>query len=392
MSALPLSLRMPFFDKDKVDLTLQINNLVLPGCPLSGNLLVVVKENVKCAGIVLKVVGEEFCMKEVPSTPMALRQCRSNCATFVHLDRRVNLMQSQNRDSVELKSGTYTFPIHVDIPWNSPPSYSAYVANGAVGLEYIAHVKFDIRMGFDAEITVPFTVLSAVPKSLYEQGRSMLNSSGNQLCHLVPECCSCFSSDNSGYIESTMEYFQNVLVLPSSGSFNTPPPPPPPALPLPVAPGGDGTPMGAVPTSPSSMTVRVRLANRAPTTDIRVIRVKVLQRMEVRSPDAHMWETRVLASSDFVPPVGRVCPNESIQFEVLLTVPQTLATSSVDAPARFPVPTLVTPFCTVSNMLALEFPYVDMEDTVVIQNAVLLSSAVDPSNTVPQDKRYTTAV
>lgn len=376
---------MPFFDKDKVKLELAVNNLVIPGGFISGQLNVLVMEEVKCVGIQLRVQGVEECLSHIPDNPIAWKTTRKFCEKFVYFDVTVDLMNNPSKSSVDFQKGTFSFPVNIPIPPNAPPSYAAYIGKGCVSLEYSASVQFDIPNGYDAEATFPITVLSCIPRGVYDRRRAEPVTTDTKSCAVMKGCC---GGGSGGLINVTAEIFQSVLVLRSSGSYNVQQPPPPPAYSPDMIFPIDKVPPTKNPSKPSELAVRVHVDNQDSATDLRLIKVELLQTSSIKSASVDVQGVRTLACVDYIPPSGRVGPNEKLSFEVLLSVPQTIATAISDAPSGFPIPTLATSVTTSRVALSVSFPTADVDKSLVVEDLVLLSSALDLSDSVPADMSY----
>eukprot|EP00796_Vickermania_ingenoplastis_P000299 gene299-172_t len=363
---------MPFFDRDCVTLTLQVPNLVFPGCQFQGQLVVVLSKAVKCSGIEVELTGIEQCMQRMKHRPATLRNLRGVGPSFLHFKRTVKLMGNEHRDPTVLQPGTFTFPVSIEVPPTAPPSYALWMGQSCAALEYSAGVKFDIPMGFDAEISVPFTVGSGIPRSLYDRRRGGEVARRSASCSVAPDGCSCFGNDDAGHIDVLVEVMQTALCLPLAGSFNVPPPPPPP-------PGF--SPCGLQPVSPSTVVVRVQLHNCAPMSDIRLVRLQILQSScLLRTDDGRRRDTRCLASAQYVPPAGRIALHESTTFEVPLAVMQHMASDLSDAASMLPIPTLCTPMVSNSLSVSIDFPGVELETPFILQDIIVAGSAVDSAN------------
>lgn len=387
---------MPFFDKSKVKIELNANTVLYCGGVLAGTLQMTVMKDVKCRSVTVKISAVE-------QTEIKVRGRRNTNAfsdVLSHFSHVVVLLDSalapaynlevNNRLEVMLRVGTYNFPFQVRFPYQLPPSFYKNTDYLRASMSYNAVACVDIPFGFDAELSVPLLMLSTVPRALYDRCRttpyrtavvrSMVSSSG----------CRCFSSKNPGFIETSAELFQTMLVLPTSplpSSRDMPP------LPPPFPPQGNryvaSPASNVVPDASYKLSLRIYISNVSSKAVITSVLVKLDQGVEIVSKQRKSCATTCIASTTVIPPNGHINPGQNAYVDAVLSVVSPICSSSFTPQSSgSPLSTISTPLTSTSTYLTISFPSVKVDEPFSLMNVILLSSAVDNFNSVPESFSY----
>lgn len=387
---------MPFFDKNKVKLQLNVNSVIAMGGALQGNLSMTVIEDLKCRAVRLKVVGVEETTRRVRQG----KRSRTITDSIVHYSQVVNLMDSSNAmnhdtsnsissDEIMLRTGNYTFNIQIAFPFNLPPSFFMTHSSGRTLMQYNATACVDIPMGFDAELDFPFLILSAIPRSMYDRGRTIPYKSAIIRSPVSKGCCGCCSSENLGYIETSAELWQTVLIVstaPIPSSKDMPP------LPLPIPqqemPYLPSPPPQVFPRASNELSMRIYVSNASKKVVIKTILVQLFQGVEILTRGRRSYTKQCIGSTTVVPPYGDLCPGKSTSVDTVLSVSQPFCSSGNSLCSTSPLPSLSTPLTTTNTFLSITFPSVEVEEPFLLLNTIVLSSVVDAFSRLPEQCVY----
>eukprot|EP00796_Vickermania_ingenoplastis_P010196 gene10196-7144_t len=322
-----------------------------PRASLTGEVRVEVIKTVKCRSVQLRVRGEEEVRRREQTTTVTLEVDPNARAKSLLLCCEVVLLQGPNGEAV----------IPSRCPFQSilgrPPSFFMYVEKGCAWMRYWVEIVFDVPRGFDAQASAPFTVIGAVPCSVYNHRRLTPVTTEHAVSEVSDGGC-CLPSWDPNPIETVVELLQTVLVAPpDTAPYSAAPPP----LPDQLAPHTTASTLQPL-TSPSG---RLKVG---------AVRVAPLTRVYGRA-----YPT---ASVDYVPPNGCIAPNEHLICGVLLGLGQPLCTVQPPKykqgePAR-PVPTFRTPLCSSGTLLRATFPNLQTENTLASPNRVEIDSLRKP--------------
>lgn len=387
---------MPFFDKDKVKLELNANTVTCIGGGVQGILSMTVIEDFKCRAVRVKILGVEETTKKVRHN----KRSRTLTDSVTHFSQVFNLMDASNAlnnngdasstEDMMLRTGNYTFNIQVTFPVNLPPSFYRTLNDGKTSMRYYALAYVDIPRGFDAEVEFPFLVLSTIPRTVYDKGRTVPYRTAVVRSPIDKGVCGCCSSENPGYIETSAELLQTVLVLPTNpipSSKDMPPMPPP--LPPGETPYIPNPPPQLFPRTSSELSMRIFISNRSKKETIDSVLVELVQGVEKITQGRRSYITACIGSVTIRPPCGNLFPGQDTFVDALLSVSQPLASSSLSAAALgVPLPSLSTPLTTTNTFLRITYPHVEVDEPFSLCNVIVLSSVVDVFNRLPERCEY----
>lgn len=388
---------MPFFDKDKVKLELDVNTVLYCGGVLEGTLHMTVMKDIKCRAVYVKISAIEETKRQEHGRR---RRIGNYSHTVTHFSQLVVLLDSaqapahnvevNDRLELMLHVGAYSFPFQVRFPYQLPPSFYRTFGSKCISMSYSAFAYVDIPRGSDAQLSVPLLMLSTIPRTLYDRCRTTPYRTAVVRSLLSSGGFGCFSSKDLGYIETSAEIFQTLLALPTSPlpSSNYMPPLPPP-FPLQGCAYVASPAPNVVPDASYKLSLRIYISNVSSKADITSVLVKLSQTVEVSVKRRQRCVTNCIACTTVIPPNGHIYPGEDAYVDAVLSVVSPISSSSF-APqsSGSPLPTLSTPFTSTSTYLTITFPSAKVDEPFSLMNVILLSSAVDEYNSVPESFVY----
>lgn len=394
---------MPFLDKDKLTVTLVLEkDVLMPGETLYGSMNIAVIEHVKCTALRLQVRGEEMMYKRKQQQGTQVGQVSTATGSHVErhtheiVNRSATVMGEQSgrgaRGSVELDPGSYSYPFSIVLPMELPPTYSLEEYRYGGYVRYVVKAIVDIPMGFDNVVEWPITVVKNAPLSqVYEARAAPAVVQPVRADIATCGCAGCYCShEEDSYILTTALAAPYVAVV----HRNAAAPFAPSTAAVPPLPqqqqkqeqqetaASEAADCGAVAQSPMSIsgdpsviTLRVLVSNCTTASCITSARVKLTQHLTYRNGVDHA--TR-LADHVIRFDKGPLQPGQSTAFDCTLSV------GGDSGNPVYVLPTFAAHFTQVRTELAVEYPEVKADGTLLVRDFIKLVSGIDTTNTALQ--------
>lgn len=379
---------MPFFDKDKVKIEPMMMDVALPGSTVSGMVKLTVTDEFEVQAVRMKLIGSENTKKRISSG----KNRRTVTQTFDHFIQKFELMNEKKdaKGRFMLRKGEYNLNVNIVLPFTAPPSfYIPLESSGHASMDYLMTVTVDIPNGFDAEVSFPLIVISALPRSVYDIGRLQPYKSAVVNSPISTGCCGCCSSEDLGFIETSAEIFQTVLCLPSAlVQPNGPVPPLPPAMP-PIPPPPHGLkPLKVCPNYSTELGIRLNVRNCSKKAFIDSVLIQLFISVESVISGYQGSNVYPIAILELRDSNGRISPGCASTFETVLSVNKPLNTGYAGSDGEGALPTLVGALTTNSTFLSVTFPSIQVDNPFTLVNVIRLTGAVDMTNRVPVNSVY----